>query len=120
MTLAGEFSSSEGTCFDAYAREPMLFSNDSKSLWLVCGQYYAPKPDDLMAIGLDVPGMQVRDIRRHGEGAESGQIRGLEQIGDSVWAWQFPYGGKPFRIHDLTHDLEIVTVEVDPGNRTKS
>ena len=110
MTLAGEFSNSEGACFDASAREPMLFSNDSKTLWLVCGQHFVPKPDDLMAIGLDVPTMQMRDVRRHGEGAVSGQTGGLERIGDSVWAWQFPYGGKPFRIRDLTHERDIVTV----------
>jgi hypothetical protein len=110
MTLAGEFSNSEDTCFDVYAREPMLFSSDSKSLWLVCGQYNAPKPDDLMAIRLDVPAMQVRDIRRFGEGAASDKVGGLERIGDSVWAWQFPYGGKPFRISDLTHERDIVTV----------
>ncbi|WP_426537564.1 hypothetical protein [Bradyrhizobium sp. McL0615] len=112
MTLAGEFSNSEDTCFDVYAREPMLFSNDSKSLWLVCSQHYEPKPDDPMAIRLDVPTMQALDIRRHGEGAESGETRGLERIGDSVWSWQFPYGGKPFRIRDLTHDREIVTVSM--------
>jgi hypothetical protein len=112
MALAGEFSNSEDTCFDVYAREPMLFSSDSKSLWLVCGQYNAPKPDDLIAIRLDVPAMQVRDIdiRRYGEGAASDKVGGLERIGDSVWAWQFPYGGMPFRIRDLTHDREIVTV----------
>jgi hypothetical protein len=111
LTPAGEFSNSEGECFDAHAREPMLFSPDSKSLWLVCGQYYtAPKPDDPMAIRLDVPAMQVLELRRYGEGAESGQTRGLERIGDSVWAWQFPYGGKPFRVYDLTHARNIVTV----------
>jgi hypothetical protein len=110
LMLAGEFSNSEGGCFDVSAREPMLFSNDSKSLWLVCGQHFVPKPDDLMAIGLDVPAMRVRDTSRHGEGAASGQIGGLERIGDSVWAWQFPYGGKPFRIRDLTHERDIVTV----------
>ena len=110
LTLAGEFSNSEGACFDVYSRELMLFSNDSKSLWLVCGQYNAPKPDDLMAIRLDVPVMRVRDVRRYGAGAESGGIGGLERIGNSVWAWQFGSGGKPFRISDLTHEREIVTV----------
>jgi hypothetical protein len=54
--------------------------------------------------------MQLRDISRHGEDAESGQIGGLERIGDSVWAWQFPHGGKPFRIRDLTQARDIVTV----------
>jgi hypothetical protein len=110
LTLAGEFSNSEGACFDAYTREPMLFFNDSKSLWLVCGQGTAPKSDDPMAIRLDVPAMQVLDVRRYGEGAESGEIGGLERIGDSVWAWQFTSGGKPFRVRDLTHEREIVTV----------
>jgi hypothetical protein len=110
LTLTGEFSNSEGDCFDANAREPMLFSSDSKSLWLVCGQYTAPKPDDLMAIRLDVSAVQALDIRHYGQGAESGQIRGLERIGDSVWAWQFPYGGKPFRVYDLTHARDIVMV----------
>jgi hypothetical protein len=110
LTLAGEFSNSEGACFDASSHEAMLFSNDSKSLWLVCGQHFAPKPDDPLAIRLNVPAMQLRDIRRHGEDAESGQVGGLERIGDSVWAWQFPYGGKPFRVRDLTHARDIVTV----------
>jgi hypothetical protein len=112
LTLAGEFSNSAGGCFYNFPREPMLFSNDSKSLWLVCDHQYAPKPDDPMAIRLDVPTMQALDFRHHGEGAESGETRGLERIGDSVWAWQFPYGGKPFRIRDLTHDREIVTVSM--------
>jgi hypothetical protein len=110
LTLAGEFSNSEGACFDVFAREPMLFSHDSRSLWLVCGQYTAPKPDDVMAIRLDVPAMRVRDVRRYGGGAESGGIGGLERIGDSVWAWQSGSGGTPFRIGDLTHEREIVTV----------
>jgi hypothetical protein len=111
LTPAGEFSNSEGECFDGSAREPMLFSPDSKSLWLACGQYSnVPKPDDLMAIRLDVPAMRPLDIRRYGEGAESGQTRGLERVGDSVWAWQFPYGGKPFRVRDLTHARDIMTV----------
>src|SRR6185503_2647371 len=110
LTLAGEFSNSESACFDAPTGEAMLFSDDSNSLWLVCGQFYAPKPDDPLAIRLDVPAMQLRDISRHGEDAESGQVRGLERIGDSVWAWQFPHGGKPFRIRDLTHARDIVTV----------
>jgi hypothetical protein len=111
LTLAGEFSNSEGACFsDSNAREPMLFSNDGKSLWVVCGQYYTiPKPDDPMAIRLDVPTMQARDIRRYGQGTESGQAEALERIGDSVWAWQSSTG-KPFRISDLTHEREIVTV----------
>jgi hypothetical protein len=112
LTPAGEFSNSEGACFDVFAREPMLFSPDSKSLWLVCGQYTAPKPDDPMAIRLDVPAMQALDIRRYGESAESGETRGLERIGDSVWAWQFPHGGAPFRIRDLTHARDIVTVPI--------
>jgi hypothetical protein len=110
LTPAGEFSNSEGACLDGHAREPMLFSPDSKSLWLACGQYTAPKPDDLMAIRLDVPAMRPLELRRYGEGAESGQTGGLERVGDSVWAWQFPYGGKPFRIRDLTHARDIVTV----------
>jgi hypothetical protein len=111
LTLAGEFSNSEGACFsDSNGREPMLFSNDGKSLWVVCGQYYTiPQPYDLMAIRLDVPTMQARDIRRYGEGTESGQPEALERIGDSVWAWQSS-AGKPFRISDLTHEREIVTV----------
>jgi hypothetical protein len=109
LTLAGEFSNSEGACFsDSNAREPMLFSNDGKSLWLVCGQYTVPTPDDPMAIRLDVPAMKVRDIRRYGGGAESGGIGGLERIGGSVWAWQSSTG-KPFRISDLTDEREIVT-----------
>ena len=112
LTLAGEFSSSGETCFDTFAREPMLFSGDGKSLWLACGQFIEPKPDDLMAIGLDVPAMRVRDLERYGEGAESGQIRGLERIGPDVWAWQFPNDGKPLRIRDLTHDREIVAVSM--------
>jgi hypothetical protein len=112
LTPAGEFSNSEGACFDVFAREPMLFSPDSKSLWLVCGQYTAPKPDDPMAIRLDVPAMQVLELRRYGEGAESGEIRGLERIGDSVWAWQFPHDGPPFRIRDLTYARDIVTVPI--------
>jgi len=110
LTLTGEFSNREGDCFDSFAREPMLFSDDSKSLWLVCDQYTTLKFDAPMAIRLDVPAMQMRDVRRYGDAAESGAIRGLERIGDSVWAWQFPYGGKPFRIRDLTHAREVVTV----------
>lgn len=111
LAPAGEFSNSEGACFDTYAREPMLFSNDGKTLWLACGQYTTiPKPDDPMAIRLDVSTMQALDVRRYGEGAESGQTGGLERIGDSIWAWQFTSGGKPFRVRDLTHDRDIVTV----------
>ena len=110
MTLVGEFSSSEGPCFDTYAREPMLFSNDSKSLWLVCRQHNAPLPDDPMAVRLDVPTMRLLDIRRYGEGAWSGETRGLERIGDSVWAWQFPDGAAPFRIRDLTRERDIVRI----------
>jgi hypothetical protein len=110
LTLAGEFSNTEGPCFDVYAREPMLFSSDSNSLWLVCGQYYAPKREDQMAIRLDVPAMQVQDIRRYGAAEVSGRIEGLERIGDSVWAWQFASVTIPFRIRDLTHDREIAKV----------
>jgi hypothetical protein len=51
----------------------------------------------------------VGDIRRFGEAAESGAVEGLERIGERVWAWQFPSGGKaPFRIFDLTDEREIV------------
>ena len=89
----------------------MLFSSDSNSLWIACGQSSAQKPDDAMAIGLNVPEMQVLDIRRYGQAAESGPVRGLERIGDSVWAWQFDARGTSFRIRDLTHDREIVTVQ---------
>jgi hypothetical protein len=90
LTPAGEFSNSEGACFDVFAREPMLFSPDNKSLWLVCGQYTAPKPTDPMAIRLDVPAMRLLEVRRYGEGAESGEVRGLERIGDSVWPGNSP------------------------------
>lgn len=109
LTLVGEFSNSEGACFDSYAREPLLFSHDSKSLWLVCGQRTALTADDLMAIRLDVPAMQAPDIRRYGGGAESEEIGGLERIGDSVWAWQSGRNGKPFRVSDLTHGREIIS-----------
>lgn len=112
FTSVGEFSNSDGTCFDTYAREPMLFAKNSRSLWLVCGKRTAPKPDDLMAIRLDVPTMQTLDLRRYGEGAESGQARGLELIGDSIWAWQSDYRGKPFRVRDLTLNREIVAVQM--------
>jgi hypothetical protein len=110
LRFVGEFSNREGTCFESYARQPMLFTKDGKSLYLVCGSSTAPKADDPSAINLDVPAMQVHDIRRYGEGAEGGQIRGLEGIGDSVWAWQFPDDGKPLRIRDLTAGRDIVTV----------
>ena len=40
----------------------------------------------------------------------NGRTGGLERIGDSVWAWQFGPRGEAFRLHDLTHDREIVTV----------
>jgi len=112
LRLAGEWSNTEGPCFDVYAREPMLFSADSNSLWLVCGQYYAPKPEDQMAIRLDVPAMQVQDIRRYGAADVSGRIEGLERIGDSIWAWQFASVTIPFRIRDLTHDREIAKVSM--------
>ena len=115
LTPAGGFSNSEGACFDVFAREPMLFSPDSKSLWLVCGQTTAPKPDDPMAIRLDVPAMRLLELRRYGEGAESGEIRGLERIGASVWAWQFPHDGPPFRLRDLTRARDIVTVPIPAG-----
>lgn len=111
LTLAEEFANYEGICSDVYAREPMLFSGDSKSLWLVCGQHYAvPKPDDPMAIRFEVATMQMRDVRRYGEVTDGGQTGGLERIGDSVWAWQFPFSGKSFRILDLTNGRVIVTV----------
>lgn len=110
LTLLGEFSNSEGACFDSFAREPMLFSNDSKSLWMVCGQQTALTSDDLMAIRLDVPAMQAPDIRRYGGGAESEEIGGLERIGDSVWAWQSGRNSKPFRVSDLTHRREVAAV----------
>ncbi|MBR0754713.1 hypothetical protein JQ604_21205 [Bradyrhizobium jicamae] len=110
MTLAGEFANSEGSCFDVYARNSLIFSNDDNSLWLVCGQFYAPKPDDLMAIRLELPTMRVHDIRRYGPTAESGPIQGLERIGESIWAWQFPAGDKPFRVHELIRDRDVVTV----------
>lgn len=110
MTLAGEFANSEGSCFDVYAGNPMIFSNDGNSLWLVCGQFYAPKPDDLMVIRIELPTMQVHDIRRYGPAAESGPIQGLERIGKSIWAWQFPADDKPFRVHDLIRERDVVTV----------
>ncbi len=112
LALVGEFSNSEGACFDSYAREPMLFSDDSKSLWLVCGHYYAPTGDDLMAIRLEVPTMHVLDVRRYGEGADGGEAQGLERLGGDVWAWQFHQSEKPFRIRDLTQDREVVAISV--------
>jgi hypothetical protein len=110
LNLAGEFSSSEPPCLDTYAREPMLFSGDSISLWMACGQSGAPKPDDVMAIRFGVPAMQPLDIRRYGPSAANGQTGGLEQVGDSVGAWQFGPRGEAFRLHDLTRDREVVIV----------
>ena len=60
LKWAGEFSSSETACLDTYAREPMLFSRDSSSLWMACGQSGAPKPDDVMAVRLDMLAMKPR------------------------------------------------------------
>lgn len=119
LELAGEFSGSEPACLDTYAREPLLFSG--KSLWLACGQSSAPKPDDVMAIRFALPAMKPSDIRRYGPAAQNGQAGGLDRIGDSVWAWQFGPAGAAFRLHDLTHDREIVMVAMPPpliGNLT--
>jgi hypothetical protein len=111
LTLAGEFSNSEGTCFDIYPRQSMLFSNDGESLWLVCGRSTAWKPDDPMAIGLDVPAMQAHMVR-YGEWAASGRVGGFERVGDSVWAWQLDTDLRSFRIRDLTRERDIVTVPI--------
>jgi hypothetical protein len=54
--------------------------------------------------------MRMLDARRYSESAESGQVTSLETIGDSVSASQFGFNQKPFRLRDLTHDREIVTV----------
>lgn len=110
LKLAGEYSSSEPACLDTYAREPMLFSRDGNSLWMPCGQSSAPKPDDVMAIGFNVPAMRPSDIRRYGPAAGNGQTGGLDRIGNSVSAWQFGPAGASFLLHDLTHDREIVTI----------
>ncbi|MDO8401390.1 MAG: hypothetical protein Q7T45_26640 [Bradyrhizobium sp.] len=110
LKLAGEFSGRETACLDTYAREPMLFSRDSNSLWMACGQSGAPKPDDVMAVRLDVLTIKPFDIRSYGAVAANGQTGGLDRIGDSVWAWQFGPRGEAFRIHDLTNDRDIVMV----------
>jgi hypothetical protein len=88
----------------------MLFSGDSNSLWMACGQSGALKPDDVMASRFDVPAMNRSDIRRYGPAAGNGQIGGLNRIGNSVSAWQFGPSDAAFRLHDLTHDREIVMV----------
>lgn len=110
LKLTGEFSSSEPACLGTYAREPMLFSRDSNSLWMACGQSGAPKPDDVMAIGFNLPAMKPSDIRRYGPTAGNGQIGGLDRTGNSVSGWQFGPAGAAFRLRDLTHDREIVVI----------
>ncbi|MGF6430164.1 hypothetical protein [Bradyrhizobium elkanii] len=112
LSLAGEFAGSEQTCFESDASESLMFSADSGSLWLICSQYLAPKPDDPIAIRIEVPAMRMRDVRRYGAGNESGLAHGLKRIGDAVWACQSPYSRKPFRIYDLTHGRQVVTVSM--------
>ena len=110
FTLAGEFTDRESACPDVFAPGPLLFTADSNSLWLACGQYARPTPENAIAIRLDVPTMEARDIRRYGEAAKNGGVAGLQRFGDSVWAWQFGSGGEPFRVSNLTDAREIVTM----------
>ncbi len=116
FTLAGEFINREGYCFDSYSREPMLFAPDGNSIWLTCAQHTTPKSDDLMALRLSLPSLQVLDTRRYGNTAASGELRGLERVGDSIWGWQFPSAGaEPLRIRDLANDREVLALTMPAG-----
>ena len=108
--LVQEYQSGPEQCFDSFAPDPMMFELDGTSVWLACGQHYAPKPDDLLAIKIDVPSMQVRASRRYGDDASSGAVKNLQQGGGAVWAWQFGSGDYRFRIRDLTHDRPVVVL----------
>jgi hypothetical protein len=108
--VVADYTHRDDECFDSLGTyTSMMFERDDKSLWVVCGHYANPRPEDVMAIELEIPSARVLQLRYFGDRAVSARVRGLARSGDGVWSWQHS-GGKPeeLRVRDLTRDREVM------------
>lgn len=97
--VAGQFEPAVETCGIG---KTMAVEPDG-NFWLTCGQYRTPQPEDLLAIKLAVPSLEVLKQRRHGEAAVYGKPRNLLKSGETIWLWQEgKKGARGIRFEELT------------------
>ncbi|MDP3087082.1 MAG: hypothetical protein Q8M99_02650 [Methylotenera sp.] len=90
--ILADYTHGSNDCFD-HSINSMAFENDSKSLWVLCGQYYSnPKPDSVMVVKFSIPTLKIMDIRDYGNIGNGNMIaRGIQSTNEGVFIWQQGY-----------------------------
>lgn len=115
-------------CFENYGQygQAVIFSPDLKSIWVRCGHYYTkPSPENILGIKLNVPLMNVSEIKYYGSIASRGAVDNISAIGmseefsvinDSVVYWTMPSKQNTPYFYDLTNNNEINVPDMSKDN----
>ena len=123
--LLNEYTHRIDECFDTFDTS-LAFEGDT-ALWVICAQEFVQqKPENVMAIKLSLPSMQVAEVRRYGGFLAHHNITGIASDAGHVYAWQGNVlnDNKNMLIHDLSSKnppvvLPDLTVSHLAGSLTK-
>ncbi len=87
--LVGDLEYKDAECFSSYGQQ-LVFENSGNSVWVRCAQNYTSpkKAEDIIAVRIAVPTMQILDVVRYNERAAEGEIDGLGNLAGHVVYWK--------------------------------
>lgn len=94
-------------------QDAVQFTQDGATLWFACGSEYRPTAANLLAVELQVPSLKVLAQRRYGDAAPW-HVRGLKQVGGSVWSWHTDQQPPYVRFRDLARDDVPIVLQPPP------
>lgn len=116
LALAGEYRHTGAQCLSELSVEnAVLFERDGSALWLACGSEFQPTATDLLALRLDVPPLQLQAERRYGDAAPW-YVRGLKEVGGSIWTWHTDQRPPYVRLRDLDRDSAPIVLQLPPAD----
>jgi hypothetical protein len=111
---AGEYRHTGTHCLaESHTENAVLFGRDGAAVWLACEPIFQPTAADLLALRLDVPLLQVQAERRYGDLAPW-RLRGLKEVGESVWSWHTDHRPPYAHFRDLGRDRVPVALQSPP------
>jgi hypothetical protein len=113
----GEYRHTGAPCLsETHIESAVMFEPDGESLWLACGLATQATATDLLALRFALPQLALQAERRYGEAAPW-HLRGLKQVGGSIWAWHTDLRAPYARFRDLGKDRVPAVLQPPPGDR---
>lgn len=109
--LLGDFTYSDGDCFQFHNKNVLAFEPEGTGLWLLCGHMYSNRiAGKLMALKLSLPSLKIIEQRFYPNNDDHlyWLASGIVTTARGVIAWQGNYGNTSLLLTDISHNQPLL------------